>query len=803
MTGQGSSPSGLTRRTFLKGAAATAGAVGLAGAASMTATNGWLAPAKAHAEAEEHVAYTFHQSHCTQHCSMKCTVRDGRLCLIEPNDGWGDPDYSTVCVRGLSEIQQIYSDDRIQTPLKLVGERGSGDFVPISWDEAYDIFSKKIKELWDTYGKDCVVFRKTSESRVPFLPNILGAQTGGNAGIDVGVGNGFDPAFGGDGYAYSASEARDWVNAKTLVIAGSNYLESSPMQSKPFFEAKENGCKIITIDPNYSTTASKSTQWIPIKPGTDAALFLGMISKILDEKWYDESFMQKNTSFPFLVDVETGKLLRDHQIDPSAKEPETGEENPFFVWDTNAQSIASYLAEGINPALEGTYEIDGKTYAPVFHLLKENQKQYTTQWASKESDVPEDVIIGLAEDYATNTPSTFCIGWGGNDKFSNADVSGHCVAILASMTGNVGIPGGGAGAYVGSMGYASGKLASWPLPKEYKTAKSPIPMYDCRTKENNVHAMVTFGDALLQRFANMKSTIDWAKKLDFIVFAGPYHSTGADYADLVLPICTKFETDEEIGGIKSVAWHIQLQEKVLDPLFESRTDFRVEHELCESLGLADNLPKTPEEFARYQLDNTKDDGVKGITIEELKKKQGIVPTRTFGKAKVGFANQVYKTPSKKIEVYYENLVNDKQHLPNWEKPCEYYDNNPLLEKYPLQVSQPRTRFRIHNQFCEAGWIKQFCEANLEMNPKDMAERNLKDGDHIVMENDRGRVGCKVKSNNAVRPGTTRIYEGAWTKSMDFGNIQDLTNDTMIERGYNLMCGPVIPFNDTLIEVKKA
>ena len=204
MSGTMGSQSGLTRRGFLKTAGA-AGALGLAGVAGMTTADAWLAPASAGAEPEERVAYTCHQSHCTQHCSMKCTVRDGRLCLIEPNDGWADPDYATVCVRGLSEIQQVYSDTRIQTPLKRVGERGSGEFEAISWDEAYEIFSTTITDLWGKYGKDCVVFRKTSETRVPFMAAGLGAQTGGLAGIDVGIGNGFDPAFGGDGYCYSAS----------------------------------------------------------------------------------------------------------------------------------------------------------------------------------------------------------------------------------------------------------------------------------------------------------------------------------------------------------------------------------------------------------------------------------------------------------------------------------------------------------------------------------------------------------------------------------------------------------------------
>lgn len=803
MSGTSGSQSGLTRRSFLRASGVAAGALGLAGAAGMTTADSWLAPAEAHADSEERVAYTFHQSHCTQHCSMKCTVRGGRLCLIEPNSGWADPSYSTVCVRGLSEIQHIYSGERVQSPLKRVGERGAGEFEVISWDEAYKMFAEKITDLWSKYGKECVVFRKTSETRTPFLPNILGAQTGGNAGIDVGVGNGFDPAFGGDGYMYSASEARDWVNAKTLIIAGSNYLESSPMQSKPFFEAKEAGCKIITIDPAYSTTASKSNQWIPIKPATDAALFLGMITYILDNKLYDEPFMKANTSFPFLVSSDDGSVLRKNPDPLDSPKKESGELNPFIVWDSLTNSAVPYNTQGVDPTLEGTFSIDGKQYTTVFDLLKKNQGPYSVAWASGVSDVDERTIEDLALQYSTVKPSTLCLGWGGNDKFSNADVSGHAAAVLAAITGNLGKPGGGAGAYVGSMGYASAKLGNWPLPEEFKTAKSPVAMYDCRRMENNVKAVVTFGDAFMQRFANMKLTESWARSLEFIVFAGPYHSTGADLADLVLPLCTKFETDEEIGGIKSVAWHIQLQEKVLEPLFESRTDFRVEHEMAEVLGLADSLPSSPEELARFQLEKSKDSRVEGITIEKLRANQGILPTHGFGAAKVGYEKQVYKTPSTKIEVYYEDLVVDNQQLPNWEEPCEVFEGNPLAKKYPLQLGQPRTRFRIHNQYAEAGWIRQFYDVYLEMNPSDMKSRGLVAGDHVEIFNDRGKAGCRVRPNNAIRPGTIRAYEGTWSKFMDFGNIQDLTNDTMIERGYRLQCGPVIPFNDTLVEVKKA
>ena len=143
-----SSRVGLTRRSFLKTAGA-AGALGLAGAAGMTSSSNWLAPVEANADegAEERVAYTTHQSHCSGHCSLQCTVRDVRLAMIQPNQAWADKRFATCCLKGISEVQHIYSCERIQTPLKRVGDRVTGEFVQITWDEAFDEIADKLTNI--------------------------------------------------------------------------------------------------------------------------------------------------------------------------------------------------------------------------------------------------------------------------------------------------------------------------------------------------------------------------------------------------------------------------------------------------------------------------------------------------------------------------------------------------------------------------------------------------------------------------------------------------------------------------------
>lgn len=144
---------GLTRRGFLKTTGAAAAGLACAGAVGVAIGGGALAPARATADAGEKTIYTLHQFMCQGNCSIKCTVRDGHLAKIEPSDAV-DPKYRRCCMKGLSEIEHVYSPLRLQTPLKRVGERGEGKFEKISWDEAMEIVGTELKRAWDAYGKE-------------------------------------------------------------------------------------------------------------------------------------------------------------------------------------------------------------------------------------------------------------------------------------------------------------------------------------------------------------------------------------------------------------------------------------------------------------------------------------------------------------------------------------------------------------------------------------------------------------------------------------------------------------------------
>lgn len=791
MSGTANPRSGMTRRGFLKVTGIAAGAAGLAGAASMTTAGSWLAPAEAHAAGEETSGFLCHMQHCTCACSVKATARDGRLVKVEPHKT-DDYRYGKICLKGISEIQHIYSADRLQTPMKRVGERGSGEFEAISWDEALDILAAEVGRIQDTYGKDALLITNSEESKArytPFLPRILGAQNGGLTGRDRGQGNGVDPAFSTKGLnANSPMTIWEWPKSKTIILMSYNMLESAVTYAQAFFNAQEAGAKIYVIDPQYSVTAAKADEWVPIVAGTDPALMLAMIHYIIDAGLYDEEFIMAHTSLPFLVDADSGAQLKDAAGDP-------------LVWDVARNAAVPYTAIGADTALEGAYEVDGRRAVTQFELLRSKTDGYTREWAEGITDVPAETIIRLAEDYAEG-PSILSGSFGGIDKFSNSDIAGHTYAVLAALTGNSGYEGTGTGKCNGGSSTRNIQLTPWKLPAEYKAVTPPVAFYELPYKENKVKGALFFGDMPTQSAAAADNTKEWVKSLEFTALIDIFHTSIADYVDLILPVCTKFEGTEPVNGIRSSHDHVYLIEKIIDPQFDSKTDFQIECAIAERMGYGDLIPKSFEEYVRNALDS---DAARkgGITLEALIENEGYMPVPKANVLQSRFRSQEYETPTKRIEVYYENLVDDDQALPTWVRADEAYEDNPKREEYPFFFNQVRSRFRIHSNFSGAGWIQDLFQPHISMNPVDAERLGLATGDDVDVYNDRGSFGCALVVDNSVRPGSITMVESTYGQHLNHGIMQNVTNTNLVERQRGMLFGPQVLFNDTLVAVRKA
>lgn len=804
---------GISRRGFLKGVGAV-GALGALGAGSMASTSGWLGTSTASASSDETVSYLYHRNHCACHCSIKCTMRDGRVCLIQPNDAFEDKHFRRVCVKGISDIQHIYSDQRIQTPMKRVGERGEARFEAISWDDAYDLLIDNIKSTWDKYGHEALLVICSSEARpnYPLLPAALGAPTQGAVGIDMGIGNGLDPALGaskgttsgpgentavGVGWAGLTNEPRDLRYSKYILVVGNNVFHSVLTRSSLLLDAQEAGAKVVDVDPNYSQVAGKSDEWVPIQPGTDPAFYLGMASVIVNNKLYDESFMKARTDFPFLVNTETGKRLTLGEEIPEGK-TSAGDE---VVWDSAANAPVRHDQAG-DPALSGEHVIDGVVYKTVFDLFVESLKDFDVNRAAELTHIPADKITEIATEYATSGASTIITGYGGNDKILNADIAGHTLAALVALTGNIGKPGAAVGSFADYYGY-SASLGSWKFPAGYKAGALKQKWFRLPYESNDIHMAIIAGDAPMNRTANYRETEKWMASLDFVCAIDMYYTSYTDYADLVLPACTQFENEEEYSGVQTYGGYVLLREKCIDPLFDSRSDYRIQMDIIERLGLSDIAPKTQEEYIRACIDGTTDETLQGLTLEKLVANQGVfAQSCQLNSIRRAYVDK-FGTPSGKVEFYYENMLPYGQELPRWEAPNECGADNPLRSKYPLYFATYKSKYRVHNQYWDAAWNNQFEQANIEMNSIDLDARGLKSGDKVRVHNDRGEFVTSVLLNEAVRPGCVRMPSGAWKKNVDSGCFQYVSNSEVYERHSKLILGYQIGFNDTLVEVEKA
>lgn len=799
MTKANKSPE-LTRRSFLKGAAV--GVAGLAAASAMTSSDTWLKPCKAMAQENEKIAYTFHNMHCMGNCMLECTIRDDRLVNVvpRPND---DERFHNICLKGIAEIEHIYGNSRIQSPMKRVGERGSGEFEVITWDEAISTIADEFKKCQDKYGKDSLWIQTSVESAnrlAPILPAVLGAQAGGLSGLDNGQANGMGQAFGWPGI-FALNTIWDWPFADTVILTSNNMLETGIVWARGYLDAQKAGTKLIVVDPYFTVTAQKADQWIPVQPGTDPALYLGMINHILKEELYDKDHILKETTYPYLVDKETGELLGE-MVD--VVDEETGEVTKTRsgqVWDTSSSSVVSASEASARPALSGNFDINGKKYVTVFDLLQEQMGEYTTEWAESITLIPASTIEELAEQYASG-PSIIANGVGGIDKYWNNDVAGHCYAVLASLTNNYGRRGTGLGFYQFNPTPYNAALGGWKLPEGYAPAPSPVAFYDLMSKENNVHAAMFFGDVPTQKAGNWNETLEWINTLDFICLADIYHSSVADFCDIILPVCSKFESIDEFGGMRCFNGYVMTNEKMLDPLFDSLPDFYIEKRIAEELGVADLFPKDTVEYCEAYL-APQTPPIKGITLETLKENKGAQLINADWSNPLADPVGPSLTPSGKQEPYYENMIEFGQAFPRWEAPIEAGIDNPLREKYPLQFNQARSRFRVHSAYSGAEWIQQLYEPHIAINPEDAESRGIKIGDEVEVFNERGSFKTKAHVSNAVRPGSAFMAESTYRRLLDYTLMQSVSNNEMNPRGYAEPFGPMIPFNDTLVEIVKA
>ncbi|HEY3310413.1 MAG TPA: molybdopterin-dependent oxidoreductase [Anaerolineales bacterium] len=232
---------------------------------------------------------------CVWRCGVLAKVKDGKVVKLE-----GNPEHphsnGKLCARGQSGLMNTYDPDRVLHPLIRVGKRGEGKFRQASWEEALDITAKKMLDIKDKYGPEAMLFSSTHNISQPVFENILYGFGSPNYGTQRSLC--FNAMIVANLMTYGMEEpARDYSQIKYLILTGRNLTEAiSTSETSALMEIISQGAKVVTIDPRYTKTASKSAEWLPIKPGTDSAFHLAMINVIISEGLYNKSFLENHTS---------------------------------------------------------------------------------------------------------------------------------------------------------------------------------------------------------------------------------------------------------------------------------------------------------------------------------------------------------------------------------------------------------------------------------------------------------------------------------------------------------------------------
>jgi len=718
--------------------------------------------------------------HANPHCGLSVTIEAGRITAVDPAD-YPVPGYENrICMMGRARLEYQYHPDRLRTPLKRVGARGEGRWEVISWDEAVELFVENQKRISEQYGSRAVAFHQISGAFGLLTRGSAlryAALTGGTAirasGVDFGVAKGLEYMFGVPATTFfgpGGHSLSDTENSELTLLWGVNPAVTRSVDHVALKRARRSGTRLVCIDPVRSETAKFCDEWISLRPGSDGALALSMAHEIIARQRYDACFLSQHTDMPFLVNAADGTLLVEADVFAKG-----GDER--VVWCAEADRLVR-ASEARAPGLavsQSVRLVDGTEaeVVSVFQLVERLCRDYAPAKAEKVTGVAADLIVSLAKRYAEAGPAAIRVGYG-IDRWYNADLSARAIAMLACLCGYIGVPGGGVSLISGGRTVPV-KAGRFFAPDRKQPSFISMMEADEAVTKGNPYPIkmecISLGNPFNQVKPNRNKVLEeYVGSLEFIAVIDHFMTDTAKWADLVLPACTIFERTDLV-----VDKFIQLQQRVVEPEGEARSDFEIFRALAEEYGVGSYFEKTPEEYIDTML-ATDSPLLEGVDIERLKAEKVVYPWSSQ-KPFVGLADRKIPTASGRVEIYKENLLGYAAELPFYKEPVEASPANPLFERYPLVLLSSHSRYRIHSTFANLDIVrKREPEPLVRIHEADARRRCIQDGDVVQLHNDRGRVKLRCRVDPSMREGCVLVSEGHWVDQFIEGDPYGLTHD---------------------------
>ncbi len=700
---------------------------------------------------------------CPDACGVLITVQDGRATKIQ-----GDPSHPItrgfLCAKVAKYLDRVYSPDRVLYPMKRIVPKGRltrpqsfasagrpGTAVPtqpdeafrrISWDEALSEIASRFKEVAAEFGSEAIlpysyggtlgVLNGASMDRRFF--HRLGASqldrticsAAGEAGLKSVLG------------VKLGTEPEQFVHSRYIIAWAAN-IHGNNVHLWPFIEeARRKGAKLVVIDP-YRTRTAKCADWyLPINPGTDAALALGLMHVIIREKLYDADYVERYTVgfdqlrlkvrdySPKRVAAWTGISADD--IEKLAREYATVRPSVIRVND------------GIQRAENGGSAMRAVTMLPCL----------IGSWRE----------VGGGLQYATSGSFSAAL-----DKITLAR------ADLMNKT----------------LGRPARVINMVELGKVLNSVNEP-PVKALYVYNSNPAAVCPDHNEVIRGLGRTDL---------FTVVHEQFFTDTTDYADIVLPATTFFEHKDLQGAYGH--YFLQMSNQAIEPLGECRSNVEVFRELAERMGFEDECFR---ESVDEMIDSALASGhgwVGGINRERLENEGHVRLNldRTSGEAFLPFANGNFGTSSGKAEFYSDSLkTQGLDPVVEFVPPTESRHTD-RSAKFPLELLARKADNFLNSTFSNLPSIQQMEEVGLlEMTPEDANSRGIKNGDVVRAFNERGDILLKAKVNGAVQTGVVcaRLY---WAKlSLQGRNINVLTSQKLTDLGNSAT------FYSVLVEVER-
>lgn len=615
----------ISRRDFLK----TASAAGAAAVSAQLPSNADASPLRvSNAEYGREKKVPVLCQMCFQLCPANAYVKDGKVIRLEASPVH---EYKGICGRSRAAVGALYSGDRITTPLIRTGKRGEGAFRKATWKEALDLVGQKLKKLRDDEEPEkAVLFSRFSSALVwdyKFFdlygtPNIVGY--GDTCFNVVSKSSRAILGFGGPG-----THSSDYENADYGLIVGKNLGGAIIPHGwgAQFGKGLRRGLPMTIVDPRRPNEMAQSyAEWLPIRPGTDAAFLSGVLHFVFRKAYVDMTFQEK-TNLDALIDPKTLlPVFLDKESIP----------NDYLVYDTSAKTFLM-SREATAPAYEGEFEYKGKQVIPAMTLLKKSAMDLDPKELSEICGIPVEKMEAVADKLSKAAPKAFVeIGY----RFTRHTTDFRaqlCVHMLNLLLGLYGLEG---GLLVNRNPRMGGIPIDFPTPDpqkgilyqqnendperwcaDTKEGRSGIVRSILEGKPYKPKLLFFWGQDLVGGTAGGKDITDAMQDVETIVAVSPFWQDSIMYADVILPGCTFLEQDQPLyTGYKSLVPVIGVNRKAVDPVMGSKDGYWI---LCQ---IAKRV-LTKAEYNQYFLSLEKEGmrptwesqfaGIGGLTPEEV------------------------------------------------------------------------------------------------------------------------------------------------------------------------------------------